>query len=55
RASRRGPQTLTIINPNTRIVDGLPILNVRTEMDHYGVKDPYRKSNQYYIDHYLYL
>jgi hypothetical protein len=55
RANRRGPQTLTVVDPNTRIADGLPILDVRAEMDHYGVKDPYGKSNQYYIDHYLCL
>jgi hypothetical protein len=55
RADRRGPQTLTVVDPNTRIADGLPILDVRAEMDHYGVTSPYRKSNQYYIDHYLCL
>jgi hypothetical protein len=55
RANRRGPQTLTVLDPNTRIADGLPILDVRVERDHYGVKDPYGKSNQYYIDHYLCL
>ncbi|KAH9203381.1 hypothetical protein DL95DRAFT_439524 [Leptodontidium sp. 2 PMI_412] len=54
RASRqRGPQTLTVVDPNTRIADRLPILDVLAEMDHYGVKDPYGKSNQYYIHHYI--
>jgi hypothetical protein len=24
-------------------------------MNHYGIKDPYGKSNQYYVDHYLCL
>lgn len=51
----RGPQTLTVLDPNTRIADGLPILDVRAEMDHYGVKDLYGKSNRYYTDHYLCL
>ncbi len=51
----RGPQTLTVLDPNTRLADGLPILDVRAEMDHYGVKDPYGNPNQYYIDHYLCL
>jgi hypothetical protein len=55
RANRRGPQTLTVVDPNTRMADGLPILDVCAEMDHYGVKDLYGKSNQYYIDHYLCL
>ncbi len=55
RANRRGPQTLTVVDPNTRIADRLPILDVRAEMDHYEVKDPYGKSNQYCIDHYLCL
>jgi hypothetical protein len=54
RANRRGPQTLTVVDPNTRIANGLPILDVRAEMDYYGVKDPYGKY-QYYIDHYLCL
>lgn len=56
RASRqRGPQTLTVVDPNTRIADRLPILDVLAEMVHYGVKDPYGKSNQYYIHHYVCL
>ena len=55
RANRRGPQTLTVVDPNTRIADRLPIIDVRAEMDHYRVKDPYGKSNIYYIDHYLCL
>jgi hypothetical protein len=55
RANRRGPQTLTVVDPNTRIANGLPILDVCAEMDHYGINDPYEESNQYYIDHYLCL
>ena len=55
RANRRGPQTLTVVDPNTRIADRLPILDVGAEMDHYKVSDPYGKSNQYYINHYVCL
>ena len=55
RAGRRGPQTLTIVDPNTRIADRLPILDVCAEMAHYGLNDPYGKSNQYYINHYVCL
>jgi hypothetical protein len=55
RAGRRGPQTLTVVDPNTRIADRLPILDVRAEMDHYGLNDPYGKLNQYYINHYVCL
>ncbi|KAH7020672.1 hypothetical protein B0J12DRAFT_722342 [Macrophomina phaseolina] len=52
-ARGRGRQTLTVVNPNVRLVKGLPILDIAAEMAHYGVQDPYRKSNQYYVDHYL--
>jgi hypothetical protein len=55
RAQRRGAQTLTVVDPNARIADGLPILDVAAEMDHYGIPDPYGRSNQYYMDHYLCL
>jgi hypothetical protein len=55
RANRRGPQTLTVIYPKIRIADELPIIDVCAEMDYYGVKNLYRKSNQYYVDHYLCL
>jgi len=55
RASQRGPQTLTVLDPNARMADGLPILDVLAEMDHYGIKNPYKKLNQYYKDHYLCL
>jgi len=56
RAGRqRGSQTLTVVDPNTRIADRLPILDVLAEMNHYGIEDPYGKSNQYYIDHYVCL
>ena len=53
RAQRnRGNQTLTAIDPNTRLRKGLPILDVAAEMDHYNIQDPYRKSNKYYNGHY---
>lgn len=55
RSRRRGKQTITVINPNVRWRLGLPILEVAAEMDHYGIQDPYGKSNQYYIDHYVCL
>lgn len=51
--SRRGAQTLTVLDPNARIADGLPILDVRAEMNNYGIPDPYRRSDEYYIDHYV--
>jgi len=51
----RGVQTLTVIDPNTRLRDHLPILDVAAEMDHYKILDPYGKSNQYYVDHYVCL
>jgi hypothetical protein len=55
RTQRRGAQTLTVLDPNARIAEGLPILDIRAEMDHYGITDPYGKSNQYYTDHYVCL
>ena len=51
----RGVQTLTVIDPNTRTRDHLPILGVAAEMDHYEIPDPYGKSNQYYVNHYVCL
>lgn len=32
---KRGSQTLVVVDPNTRLRDGLPILDVVAEMDHY--------------------
>ncbi len=51
----RGVQTLTVIDPNTRLRDHLPVLDVAAEMDHYEIPNPYGKSNQYYVDHYVCL
>ena len=55
RIERRGPQTLSVINPNARIANQLPILDMRAEMNYYGIVDPYPRSFQYYTDEYLCL
>ena len=56
RAQRnRGHQSLTAIDPNTRLRKGLPILDVAAEIDHYNIQDPYRKSNKYCNGHYVCL
>ncbi len=52
---KRGRQILTVVDPNKRIADGLPILDVGIEMGYYGVDDPYGYTNQYYTNHYLCL
>jgi hypothetical protein len=51
----RKHQTLIVIDPNVRIAKGLPVLDVIAEMAHYGIEDPYRRSNQYYVNHYVCL
>lgn len=53
--SQRPPQSLTVIDPNARLNNGLPILDVLAEMEHYDIQDPYNQENRYYIDHYLCL
>jgi hypothetical protein len=55
RSWKRGPQTITAINPKARLESGLPILNAEAEMKHSDVKDPYNKNNQYYSHQYLCL
>jgi hypothetical protein len=55
RRGKRGAQTLTVIDPNERIRNGLPVLNIAAEMRHYDIPDPYGGSNDYYIDHYVCL
>ncbi|KAK2797613.1 hypothetical protein FQN50_009126 [Emmonsiellopsis sp. PD_5] len=55
RAAKRGAQTITVANPNVRIANGLPMLDMDAEMHHYGIPDPYKRSNKYYKDHYLCL
>lgn len=51
RANKRGPQTLTVIDPNKRRDKGLPILDVPSEMESYDIPDPYGKGNQYNNHH----
>jgi hypothetical protein len=51
----RGPHTLTVVDPNTRVRNGLPVLHVADEMEHYAIADPYGKLNEYYKDHYVCL
>ncbi|PVI00879.1 hypothetical protein DM02DRAFT_472070, partial [Periconia macrospinosa] len=51
----RGVQFLTVIDPDTRLRRGFPILDVAAEMRYYGIQDPYGNSNQYYINHYVCL
>lgn len=55
RVDKRGPQTLTVIDPNNRIRNGLPVLDIAVEMDHYDIPDPYGKSKEYYVNHYVCL
>ena len=53
--AKRGVQTLTVIDPNSRIKNGLPILDVAAEMDYYNIPDPYGKSKEYYVNHFVCL
>lgn len=55
RSTRRGDQTLTVIDPATRLGNGLPILDIAAEMKHYDIPDPYNKGMEYYVDHYVCL
>lgn len=55
RRAKRGDQTLTVIDPNTRLRNGLPILDAEVEMDYYDISDPYGKNCEYDRDHYLCL
>lgn len=43
REQKRGCQTITALNPNVRVKNGLPILNMDAEMRYYGIADPYGK------------
>lgn len=47
RVAKRGPQTLTVVDPNSRIANGLPVLHATAEMDHYNIRDPYGQLNEY--------
>ncbi|KAI0449148.1 hypothetical protein F5B21DRAFT_495283 [Xylaria acuta] len=51
---RRGAQMITVIDPDTRLRNGLPILDVEAEMDHYKIQDPYGGSD-YYNNEYVCL
>ena len=55
RQPKRGCQTLTVIHPNTRLRNGLPILDFAAEMKHYNVRNPYGGQNKYCKDHYICL
>ncbi|EMD86662.1 hypothetical protein COCC4DRAFT_82748 [Bipolaris maydis ATCC 48331] len=55
RSIKRGNQTLTVIDPATRLKNGLPILDIAAEMKHYEIPDPYNKGMEYYTDHYVCL
>jgi hypothetical protein len=55
RILKRGPQTLTVIDPNTRLRYGLPILDLDAEMNHYNIPNPYGEHGQYCVDHYICL
>ncbi len=46
---------LTVVNPDSRIRNGLPILDVVADMDYYNIQDPYGKSNAYYTDRFVCL
>ncbi|KAH0844613.1 hypothetical protein FOPE_09809 [Fonsecaea pedrosoi] len=52
---RRGPFTLTVVDSDIRIRNGLPVLHVSDEMEYYHVPDPYDRTNEYYKDHYICL
>ncbi|KAJ6780544.1 hypothetical protein PWT90_06632 [Aphanocladium album] len=52
---RPGKKTLTAINPNIRVKNGLPVLPVLDEMEHYGIEDPYHYGKTLYANHYVCL
>ena len=51
----RRNQTLTVTNPIVRFVKGLPVLDMKAEMRHYGIEDPYHQGYYLYKDEYLCL
>ncbi|KAE8354305.1 hypothetical protein BDV28DRAFT_147240 [Aspergillus coremiiformis] len=55
RAPTRGLQKLTVINPGARVAHGRHILDMASEMQHYGVRDPFCKFYECYRDEYLCL
>ncbi|KAI1358996.1 hypothetical protein F5Y08DRAFT_93078 [Xylaria arbuscula] len=52
---KKGPHTITVIDPNVRVKKWLPILHAKTEMDHYEIEGPYGRYGQYYDNEYLCL
>ncbi|KAI0163624.1 hypothetical protein BJ166DRAFT_449303, partial [Pestalotiopsis sp. NC0098] len=54
REANRGFQTLTVVDPVTRMRLGLPVLDVVTEMDNYDIAGPYGRFD-YYTNHFLCL
>jgi hypothetical protein len=55
RKTKRGAQKLTVINPNIRLRNGLPILDLAAEMEYYGISNPYGERDRYCVDHYICL
>jgi hypothetical protein len=53
--SNRGVQYLTVIDPSTRVRNGLPVLDVAAEMEYYSIPDPYRMNKKYYVGSYVCL
>jgi hypothetical protein len=50
-----GVQYLTVIDPKTRLMNGLPVLDVAAEMEYYSIPDPYKKEKEYYLSSYVCL
>jgi hypothetical protein len=55
RNKNRGPQTLTVIDPDIRMRRGLPVLDIAAEMEYYSISDPYNQGNRFYVDEYVCL
>jgi hypothetical protein len=55
RTVNRGSQSLIVVDPKVRQEAGLPILDVLSEVTHYGIEDPYRKVYRYCKNHYVCL
>ncbi|EER25676.1 hypothetical protein CPC735_067760 [Coccidioides posadasii C735 delta SOWgp] len=48
-------RTLTVVNPNARLAKGLPIVEMKSELEYYNIPDRYGCSYNYYRDEYLCL
>lgn len=55
RKTKRGDQKLTVINPNIRLRNGLPILDLAAEMEYYDILNPYGERDKYCVGHYICL